>query len=267
MTNDSKRTTWADFERYFEAYPDWYDVLIGKDLEIDGRHSRVDAVYYDHRKGVYKVRVRFEDRTSRTYEALEWSNLDKCLPFPQEARLRFAESIRGDHADVARALESAYVRSRDPWCIARACSEWRKAGSARDAVRSVDTYLSELSSGPRAAALTSRGAAMADFGRWEEAEKGAMEALNVGGRETHHPYMLLMRVHLNTGREELADDDLHHAQRLGLRPGSVGDSIRSYIREIRSPVIREQVIERLIQIDPNRYGRLLRGDAWRRRGD
>ena len=88
------------------------------------------------------------------------------------------ELQRAWHALEAAALTEAWESSGDPWNVVNASGHWRKAGEPERALRLTEAALAQVRPSPklRSALATTRGGAMRDLRRLDEAKALASEA-------------------------------------------------------------------------------------------
>jgi tetratricopeptide (TPR) repeat protein len=110
------------------------------------------------------------------------------------------ELQRAWHTLEAAALTKAWESSGDPWNAVNASGHWRKAGEPERALRLTDAALERVGSNSklRSALATTRGGAMRDLRRLDEAKALASEAHELTSSD-YRPCTLLGAVHIELG--------------------------------------------------------------------
>ena len=128
-----------------------------------------------------------------TVEDLAWLKTEADYCWTDELQ-------RAWHALEAEALTKAWESSGDPWNAVNASGHWRKAGEPERALRLTDAALAKVGSNPklRSALATTRGGAMRDLRRLDEAKALAGEAHQLTSSD-YRPCTLLGAVHIELG--------------------------------------------------------------------
>ena len=128
-----------------------------------------------------------------TVEDLAWLKTEADYCWTDELQ-------RAWHALEAEALTKAWESSGDPWNAVNASGHWRKAGEPERALRLTDAALAKVGSNPklRSALATTRGGAMRDLRRLDEAKALASEAHQLTSSD-YRPCTLLGAVHIELG--------------------------------------------------------------------
>lgn len=125
----------------------------------------------------------------------------------------------------------------DRWHEVRASSYWRKAGQPSKALKITEGVRYPNNPRRTAAVLTTRGGALADLDRLEEAERCAWEAIKLNPT-SYHPYRLLGSIYAKKGEYEEADQYFMRAQELGAPPKELEDVARRSMPEWYSHYLR-----------------------------
>ena len=162
------------------------------------------------------------------------------------------------HGLEAQALTEAWDRTGDAWNAVNASGHWRKAGEAERALSLTGKAMERASLSPKlqSALSTTRGGAMRDLRRLEEAE--------VLGRQAHsltpgdyRPCTLLGAVLLERGDLAGGHDWYAKAEQLGASRKAIDQDLRSLLVRLPSQE-RQRICDYLIAQDPERFAWLLR---------
>ncbi|WP_066561222.1 hypothetical protein [Croceicoccus bisphenolivorans] len=168
------------------------------------------------------------------------------------------ELQRAWHALEAAALTKAWESSGDTWNAVNASGHWRKAGEPERALRLTDAALAKVGSNPkiRSALATTRGGAMRDLRRLDEAKALASEAHQLTSSD-YRPCTLLGAVHIELGDLPAGHEWYAKAESLGAPRQAIDHELRGLL--MRSSIQEQQRIrEFLVRQDPERF-------AWLRR--
>ena len=158
---------------------------------------------------------------------------------------------------MASYYESLMTHDMSTRTVSKASSLWRAAEVPGRAVDITGHALASWaarnwSNGGRAAVLTTRGGALRDVGKLEEAEEGAWEAhrFNPSG---HHPFNLLGGIYYSKGSPEQGDKYFDEAEQRGASTSATDSSKRKAL-ETSEPEARKRVAQYLLRKDLHRYG-------------
>lgn len=185
-------------------------------------------------------------------EDFAWLYTEEGKPFRSPALLEAC------HLLAATFHAGHYRKTANPWVALTACKHYRKANKAGLAVELLDVLSPARTRDRklRSAVLTTRGGAMRDLGRREEAIALGSEAHELQP-DNYHPCTLLGALHM-----ELRDFNLGHAwymkaEQRGARPQGIDDELRSIYRHADKS--RKAAMKAfLLQQDPVRYAWLQR---------
>lgn len=165
---------------------------------------------------------------------------------------------RAWHALEAAALTKAWESSGDPWNAVNASGHWRKAGAPERALRLSDAALAKVGSSPklRSALATTRGGAMRDLRRLDEAKALANEAHQLTSSD-YRPCTLLGAVNIELGDLPAGHKWYAKAESLGAPRQAIDHELRGLL--MRSSIQDQQRIrEFLLRQDPQRFAWLQR---------
>ena len=168
------------------------------------------------------------------------------------------ELQRAWHASEAAALTKAWESSGDTWNAVNASGHWRKAGEPERALRLTEAALAKVGSNPklRSALATTRGGAMRDLRRLDEAKALASEAHELTSSD-YRPCTLLGAVHIELGDLPTGHEWYAKAESLGAPRQAIDHELRGLL--MRSSNQQQQRIrEYLLRQDAERF-------AWLRR--
>ena len=160
---------------------------------------------------------------------------------------------RAWHLLEAEALTNAWESSGDPWNAVNASGHWRKAGEPERALRLTDAALAKVGSNPkiRSALATTRGGAMRDLRRLDEAKRLASEAHELNLSD-YRPCTLLGAVHIELGDLPAGHEWYAKAETLGASRQAIDQELRGLLR--RSPLEeRQRLYAFLLRQDPERF--------------
>lgn len=168
------------------------------------------------------------------------------------------ELQRAWHALEAAALTKAWEDSGDTWNAVNASGHWRKAGEPERALRLTDAALAKVGSNPkiRSALATTRGGAMRDLRRLDEAKALASEAHRLTS-SNYRPCTLLGAVHIELGDLAAGHEWYAKAESLGASRHAIDGELRGLLMHASIPE-QQRIREFLLRQDPERF-------AWLRR--
>jgi hypothetical protein len=168
------------------------------------------------------------------------------------------ELQRAWHTLEAAALTKAWESSGDPWNAVNASGHWRKAGEPERALRLTDAALERVGSNSklRSALATTRGGAMRDLRRLDEAKALASEAHELTSSD-YRPCTLLGAVHIELGDLPTGHEWYAKAETLGAPRHAIDHELRGLLMRSSSQE-QQRIREYLLRQDPERF-------AWLRR--
>lgn len=162
------------------------------------------------------------------------------------------------HALEAEALTKAWEASGDPWDAVTASAHWRKADEPEQALRLTEAARAQIGPNPKlhSALATTRGGAMRDLRRLDEAKALASEAHGLTPSD-YRPCTLLGAVHIELGDHQAGREWYAKAESLGASRQAIDNELRGLL--VRSSIEEQQRIrESLLGQDPERFSWLRR---------
>ncbi|MDF8335904.1 hypothetical protein [Novosphingobium cyanobacteriorum] len=170
------------------------------------------------------------------------------------------------HRLEAQALTEAWERTGDAWNAVNASGHWRKAGEAERALSLTGKAMERTSLSPKlqSALSTTRGGAMRDLRRLEEAEALGRQAHSLTLAD-YRPCTLLGAVLLERGDVAGGHDWYAKAEQMGASRKAIDQDLRSLLVRLPSQE-RQRICDYLIAEDPERFAWLLGRRESRERG-
>ena len=170
------------------------------------------------------------------------------------------------HRLEAQALTEAWERTGGAWNAVNASGHWRKAGDAERALSLTEKALAQTSLSPKlqSALSTTRGGAMRDLRRLDEAEALGRQAHSLTPGD-YRPCTLLGAVLLERGDLTGGHDWYAKAEQLGASRKAIDQDLRSLLVRLPSQE-RQRICDYLIAEDPERFAWLLGRRESRERG-
>jgi hypothetical protein len=161
------------------------------------------------------------------------------------------------HALEAAALTKAWQSGSDAWNAVNASGHWRKAGEPEQALSLTEAALVRCGSTPklRSALATTRGGAMRDLRRLDEAKALASEAYELTSND-YRPCTLLGAVYIELGNLPAGHEWYAKAESLGAPRQAIDQELRTLL--VRSSVQeRQRIRDFLLLQDPERFAWIL----------
>lgn len=157
------------------------------------------------------------------------------------------------HTLEATALSKAWERGGDAWDAVNASAHWRKADEPECALGVTATALAQVGRGPklRSALLTTRGGALRDLRRLDEAKSLGCEAHELTPKD-YRPCTLLGAVHFELGNLVTGHEWYAKAESLGAPPKEIDQDLRMLLTRL-SPEKRERLRKFLLQAASDRF--------------
>lgn len=153
----------------------------------------------------------------------------------------------------AEAFTKAWETSGDPWDAVNASAHWRKADEPEQALRLTEAARAQIGPNPKlhSALATTRGGAMRDLRRLDEAKALASEAHNLTSSD-YRPCTLLGAVHIELGDLPTGHEWYAKAESLGAPRQAIDHELRGFL--MRSSIQEQQrICEFLLRQDPERF--------------
>ena len=157
------------------------------------------------------------------------------------------------HGIVAKYFRKVFEKTNDPWAAVNASSNFRKADSPSEALSLLNRI--EISSQSndhlKSALCTTKGGALRDQRKYEEALLLGMQAHNFDAR-SFHPCTLVGAIHFETGNFALGEKWFAMAGQRGAALGAIDSEVRAILRRLND-VRRSTLAEHLLKTDPVRF--------------
>lgn len=166
---------------------------------------------------------------------------------------RTPELNRAIHKIEAEHFKDLFAKTSDPWAAVNASSNFRKADSPSEALNLLDRIdINNQSNGHlRSALCTTKGGAMRDQRKYEDALHLGTEAHNFDPRN-FHPCTLLGAIHFETGDFTLGQEWFAKAVERGATFDILDSEVRTILRRL-SGAHRSKLENHLLKTDPARY--------------
>ncbi|MEH2081676.1 MAG: hypothetical protein V7K89_17225 [Nostoc sp.] len=172
----------------------------------------------------------------------------------QETKLFSGKIWIAYHTIEANFYEQKFQRTENKWNLANASSHWRKADEPKQALQLTNNLqLDKIKENKlKSALLTSRGGAFRDIGKLDEAENCARQAIEYQPK-SHHPYTLIGAICFE--RHQYSDGEywFQEAIKRGANPRDMDSEIKRVVKNTKDESQRRQVINYLLNKDPQRY--------------
>jgi len=146
--------------------------------------------------------------------------------------------------------EKEFARTKDHWHVVNASADWRKADNPENALKLTENLILEYIklSKLRAALLTTRGGALRDIGKNEDAEKCAREAIEYYP-DNHNPYTLMGALCFDASRYQEGLEWFAEAVKRGAKEIDQDSEIKRILRKNQN----KDLIDYLLKEDPYRF--------------
>lgn len=163
------------------------------------------------------------------------------------------------HSLEAMFCEQEYKRTRGMWNLVNASSHWRKADDPQKALNNTEVLFSNSIKELKlnAALLTTRGGALRDIGKLDEAENCAHQAIEFY-QKSYHPYTLLGAVCFQTGRYSEGQSWFEEARKFGAPENSEIDEILGILKNLKDKKERENLLAFLKDEYPSHFNKFKR---------
>jgi hypothetical protein len=166
---------------------------------------------------------------------------------------RTYELKRAIHEIEAKYFREVFEKTNDPWAAVNASSNFRKAESPSEALSLLDRI--EISSQSnehlKSALCTTKGGALRDQRKYEEALHLGMQAHNFDVR-SFHPCTLVGAIHFETGDFALGEKWFAMAVQRSATLDAIDSEVRAILRRLND-VRRSTLADHLFKADPVRY--------------
>lgn len=162
------------------------------------------------------------------------------------------ELRKAHHANQATVFTEAWHRTGDVWQAINACAQWRRADHAAAGLTVAEEALGQVTDQKlRSATLTTRGGALRDLKRHDEAVRSGLEAHRLTPSD-FRPCTLLGAVRMEIGDYATGADWYAKAEARGATRDSVDRELRS-ILEAAPKEERSRMKAALLALDADRY--------------
>ncbi|TDR36340.1 hypothetical protein DES43_1053 [Aquamicrobium defluvii] len=157
------------------------------------------------------------------------------------------------HRLEAEALTKAWAETGDLWDAVNASAHWRKAGEASQALEVTGAALDKAGRNPKpqSALLTTRGGAMRDAGRLNEARALGLEAHEMTPTD-FRPCTLLGAVSMELGDLAAGHEWYAKAEALGAERRAIDQELKALLIRLE-PNERNRIRAYLLEQDPERF--------------
>lgn len=224
-------------------------LTLKKDYGIEHRNDPPESP-------LYGVLEKFEAKERLSDEDVVWLESENwCRPKYPDKVFNWQDKIYIiHHTQEACFYETEFQRIKNYWNLVNASAHWRKAEQPEHAL--------ELTSNPdlipslkenklKAALLTTRGGALRDIEKLEDAECCALEAIKHFPK-SHNPYTLMGALCYATRRYDEGDKWFEEAVKRGAKPKDQDAEIRRILNKKKGKD-RKEMIGDLIAKDPVRF--------------
>lgn len=166
----------------------------------------------------------------------------------------FSDALRRVfHEHEAKYHKALHEQTGDPWEAVNASSHFRKAGRSSDATSVVELVALDTcaNSHLKSALYTTKGGALRDLGRFQDAMVSAEQAHRFEPR-SFHPCTLLGALCYEMDRRAEGDGWFTKALERGARPDSIDQELQAILRRA-SGARREEMKRHLLALDRERY--------------
>jgi tetratricopeptide (TPR) repeat protein len=157
------------------------------------------------------------------------------------------------HSIEAKWYLSEFEKTQDPWAAVNASSNFRKADTPWEALELLERI--EIEEKPnrhlKSALCTTKGGALRDIRRYDEAMKLAKDAHSFDSK-SFHPCTLIAAIHYELQEYELGKKWFAMAEERGATRDNIDSEIRSILRRLDKDQKRK-LIGHLLKFDSSRY--------------
>lgn len=170
------------------------------------------------------------------------------------------------HEIEAKYFREVFEKTNDPWAAVNASSNFRKAESPSEALSLLDRieFSSQSNDHLKSALCTTKGGALRDQRRHEEALHLGMQAHNFDAR-SFHPCSLVGAIHFEIGDFALGEQWFAMAVQRGATLDALDSEVRAIFRRLND-VRKSALADYLLKGDPVRYAWLAPKNTGKRSG-
>jgi len=232
------------------------------DFDVEHRKDKLDSPLYlilqklkagqrlDDQEILWLHAEKWCSRKEEYYENLSWKKGNQKNIYCTHHKLE------------ALFCEDEFKRTKNHWLLASGSAHWRKAEEPMRALGLTELDITQLKEAKlRQALLTTRGGALRDLGRLQEAELCALDAIKHYSR-SHNPYTLMGALCFETRRYDEGYRWFEEAR----KRGATEKDENAEIKRILSTKQDRDLVEFLLRKDPVRYDWVKRYKPSARRG-
>jgi len=178
---------------------------------------------------------------------------DADVLWPVANDYRTYELNRAIHEIEGKHFREVFEKTNDPWAAVNASSNFRKSDSPSEALSLLDRIEinSQSNDHLKSALCTTKGGALRDQRRYEEALHLGMQAQNFDAR-SFHPCTLIGAIHFETGDFALGEKWFAMAVQRGATFDAIDSEVRAILRRLND-ARRSTLADHLLETDPVRY--------------
>ncbi|QSJ20763.1 hypothetical protein JYQ62_12670 [Nostoc sp. UHCC 0702] len=228
-------------------------ILLAKEKHFEGLRLKYDVLEYLDKSPsspLYAILLKLEQKERLEATDIAWLEENKTgyrKLFDGEIRIAY-------HTIEANFYEQDFKRTGNKWNIANASSHWRKANKPERALQLTNNLeIDKIKENKlKSALLTSRGGALRDIAKLDEAEKCARQAIEYQPK-SHHPYTLMGAICFERHQYSEGEYWFQEAIKRGANPRDMDSEIKRVVKNAKDENKRRQVVEYLLKKDPQRY--------------
>ena len=216
-----------------------------KDYGVEHRNDKMESP-------LFVILEKLEAKERLSDEDVVWLESENwCCPNYQNYHNKIYIAY---HTQKAHCYEAEFQRTKNHWSLVNASAHWRKAGQPEQALKltyNQDLIRSLKENKLKAALLTTRGGALRDIEKLEDAECCALDAIKFFPK-SHNPYTLMGALCYATGRFEEGDKWFEEAVKRGAKPKDQDTEIKRILNKKKGKD-REALIDHLLKKDSMRF--------------
>jgi len=190
-------------------------------------------------------KLRAEQRLT-DQERVWLADKDWCRPSTRKERNKIFVSY---YRLEALFYEAEFKRTKNFWLLASSSAHWRKAEEPERSVSLTELDLSLIADAKlKQALLTTRGGALRDLGRLDDAEDCALRAIRYYSH-SHNPYTLMGALCYDTRRYDEGTRWFEEARKRGATEKDEDAEIKRILRKRNDQELKDYLLKK----DPDRY--------------
>jgi hypothetical protein len=227
--------SWCEQHDFKEIVFDW----LKEEYQVENSKHQIDGL-------LYSILKKLKENGRLTDDEVVWLETEKLL--------KPAKKIFVTHHKIeAQFNENEFERTKDYWKLVNASAHWRKAEKPQSALAQTDNlnYQQIKPAKLKAALLTTRGGALRDINRLEEAETCAHQAIKYFP-DSHNPYTLLGALCYDTRRYDEGEKWFAEAEKRGAKPQEQDMEIKRILAK-KNKQEQQELKDHLLKRDPVRF--------------